>query len=287
MPPSKPARIVIFGASGRLGRLLAARFHGQGHEIVPVGRREEALSDLPGEPVILDLEKNEEAPLFIRAGDIVINTAHARFTQAIAKLCPKNIARLVVVGSARYLTRFPDAKAAQVTDAARFLKKSSLPWVLLHPTMIYGAEGENNVQRMAALIRRFHIVPLPGGGHALIQPVHVGDVVEAVAAAALKPGLDGKTIHLGGPEAISYRAFLEAIARAAGTWVHVVPLPVPLLRLMARVTSVLPGIPSVTDAEVMRLQEDKAIDNSPMKIILDITPRPLGEGLKQTFGPKA
>ncbi len=35
---------------------------------------------------------------------------------------------------------------------------------MLHPTMIYGAQGEDNVQRLARLLRRLPVVPLPGGG---------------------------------------------------------------------------------------------------------------------------
>ena len=37
--------------------------------------------------------------------------------------------------------------------------------------MIYGAEGEDNVRRLAALLRRLPVVPLPEGGRALVQPI--------------------------------------------------------------------------------------------------------------------
>ena len=54
---------------------------------------------------------------------------------------------------------------------------------MLHPTMIYGAQGEDNVQRLAALLRRLPFVPLPGGGRALVQPIHQDDVTRAIRAA--------------------------------------------------------------------------------------------------------
>jgi len=283
MPARQLPRIVIFGATGRLGRLLVKHFHEAGHPIVPIGRHAETLAALPGEYAVLDLNDTPGAAVSIRAGDIVINTVHARYTSAIARLCPDGIERYIVVGSTRYLSRIADVKADEVLAAARFLENSGLPWVLLHPTMIYGAAGENNVQRMAALIRRFHIVPLPGGGQALIQPIHVLDVVEAVVRAATKPGLKRAVLHLGGPEAVPYAVFLRAIADAPGTWVAVPPLPVTLLRLAARLSALVPGVPTIKDAEVLRLREDKAVDVSEMKDVLGLKPRSLEQGLKETF----
>ncbi len=283
MPERNFPRIVIFGATGRLGRLLVERFHRAGHRVLSIGRDAKTLGGLPGKHVVLDLEEVPRGPSVIRARDIVINTVHARYTSAIARLCTPGIGRYIVIGSARYLSRIPDAKADEVRGAARDLENGDLPWVLLHPTMIYGAAGENNVQRMAALIARFHIVPLPCGGRALIQPIHVDDVAEAVVRAAAKPGLERAVLHLGGPEAVLYRDFLRAIAAASGTWVKVPPLPVALLRLAARLSAYVPGVPEIKDAEVLRLCEDKGVDVSEMKEILGITPRPLEQGLAEAL----
>jgi nucleoside-diphosphate-sugar epimerase len=284
MPEGKHSRIVIFGATGRVGWLLVKEFHRAGHPILSVGRNAYTLSELPGTHVAMDLDDEAQAsPSFIHPQDIVINTVHARYTRVIAELCPDHIEKYIVIGSTRYLSIIPDAKADEVRAAANDLESSTLPWVLLHPTMIYGAAGENNVQRMAALIQRFHIVPLPAGGKALIQPVHVDDVVDAVVSAARMPGLNQATIHLGGPEAIPYSAFLKVIADQSGSWVKVPSFPMILLRLAAFMTAITPGIPTIKDAEVLRLLEDKAVDASEMKKLLGVTPRPLKQGLAETF----
>lgn len=283
MAESNLSRIVIFGATGRLGRLLVKRFHEAGHAILCVGRNADTLAELPGSHVTMDLVDKRQGASFIQPRDIVINTVHARYTKAIAELCPDNIERYIVIGSTRYLSRIADVKADEVRTAALCLENSDLPWVLLHPTMIYGAAGENNVQRMAALIRRFHIVPLPEGGRTLIQPIHVKDVAEAVVRAAQKPRLKRAVMHLGGPEALPYHAFLKAIAGASGSWVKVPQLPLSLLRIAARLTALVPGIPTIKDAEVLRLQEDKTVDVNEMKEMLGVTPRPLEQGLAETF----
>ena len=276
-------RIVIFGATGRLGRLLVAKFHDAGHGVLSVGRVANTLAALPGESAVFDLTGFSSGKDLVRPGDIVINSVHARFTQPILHLCPRGIERLIVIGSTRYLTRFADRAADEVREAARALRACELPWVLLHPTMIYGAAGESNVQRMAQLIARFHIVPLPGGGRALIQPIHVADVAEAVLRASGLPEALGKAIHLAGPQAIPYRDFLCAIAGASGSWVRVLPLPLAPMMAAAAMTRLIPGVATIKDAEVLRLQEDKAVELSQMQQILKLIPRPLHEGLAETF----
>ncbi|MDA7946878.1 MAG: hypothetical protein MPJ78_05320 [Hyphomicrobiaceae bacterium] len=286
MSGQKSSRIVIFGATGRVGRLLADRLEETGRQLLCVGRDADTLRNLPGEHSVLDLDKPSANPAGIHPGDVVVNAAHARYTSRIADLCPPDISRLIVLGSTRYLSRIPDVKADEVRAAVASLKESSLPWVVLHPTMIYGAEGENNVQRMATLIRRFRIIPMPGGGCALIQPVRVLDVVDAVQRTIERPDVKEIEIDIAGLEALPYRQFLHTIAEANGTWVKVVPLPLGVVRFAARLTALLPGIPTISDAEVIRLQEDKDVDVAPARDMLGLQPRALEDGLRLTFGAR-
>lgn len=281
---TKLPRIFLFGATGRVGQVLAEKIDDSGYPLVCVGRNTEILHVLPGEHEVFDLKNKTNNTLSIQDGDVVINAAHASYTSSIIKMCPENVEKLIVIGSAMYLSRFPEIMADRVRAAAQVLENSKLNWVLLHPTMIYGAGGDNNVRRMAALIRRFHFIPLPGAGKALIQPIHVQDVAEAVVRAISKPNLHRKVIHLAGPAATSYCNFLHAIADASGSWVKVVPLPVSLLRLVGSLARVLPGVPVVSDAEIVRLQEDKSVDTVEMEELLGLVSRPLDQGLVETFG---
>ena len=83
------------------------------------------------------------------------------------------------------------------------------------------------MQRLAALMRRLPVLPLPGGGRALVQPIHQSDVTRAVLA-ALEHGQGAITIA--GPEALPYAAFCAAVARAAGiTPRRVLPIPAAFL----------------------------------------------------------
>ncbi len=280
-------RVAIFGATGRLGALLVRACSADGYPVLAVGRRPAVLAELAGDYAVCDLDRPLTGPTFLCAGDIVINAAHARYTAAVVALCPQDIRQLIVVGSTRYRTRFPDLPATQVRDAVRLLQTNALPWTVLHPTMIYGRQGENNLRRMATLIRRFRVIPLPGGGANLIQPIHVADVVAAVLAAMNRPQAIGVSIDIAGPAPQTYRAFLRDIAGAVGCNVWVPSVPLAIAMALAAVSRVIPGVPRVSSAEIRRLTEDKDVDISPMIALLGVRPRPLQRGLAEALDESA
>jgi nucleoside-diphosphate-sugar epimerase len=154
---------------------------------------------------------------------------------------------------------------------------------MLHPTMIYGAEGEDNVQRLAALLARVPVVPLPGDGRALVQPIHQDDVTRCLLAALEVPWATPRALVIAGPAPLPYADFVRAVARAAGLPPpRLVSLPVWLLRAVAPLT-VLPFLPRISRDELRRLMEDKAFPIDDMVTTLGVTPVSLDEGLARTF----
>ena len=160
---------------------------------------------------------------------------------------------------------------------------SGRPGVLLHPTMISGAAGEDNVQRLAALLRRLPVVPLPGGGRALVQPIHQSDGTRCLRAALDVAGDRPRCLGIAGPAAVPYGTFVRAVAEAAGLRVpRIVPVPAAVLHALSPLTA-LPGLPRIQADEIRRLMEDKAFSTGPMESILGIDPISLSAGLALTF----
>lgn len=213
----------------------------------------------------------------------VVSTAHARYAAAVIAAAPPD-ARLVFLGSTRQFTRWPDDHGNGVIAGQAAFLASGRAGVMLHPTMIYGARGEDNVQRLASLLRRVSVLPLPGGGAALVQPVHQDDVTRAILAAIDRDWDTPHTVVIAGPRPMPYADFVRAVAAAAGIRPpHIVPCPATPLIMLATLTRLLPFLPNVRAAEVRRLLEDKAFDIGPMQAMLRFTPMPLEEGLARTF----
>jgi uncharacterized protein YbjT (DUF2867 family) len=235
-------------------------------------------------PVVADLTDLPAMATALRGATHVVSCAHARHAAQVIAAAPAG-ARLVLLGSTRKFTHWPDDHGNGVlTGEAAFLA-SGRSGVMLHPTMIYGALGEDNVRRLAVLLRWLPILPLPGGGRSLVQPIHQSDVTRAILAALEHPWTGPHAMVIAGPGPVSYLAFVRAVAAASGTRCpRVVSVPAAPLIAAAALTRFVPGVPTVGAAEMRRLLEDKAFDIGPMRGVLGLAPISLAEGLALTFG---
>jgi nucleoside-diphosphate-sugar epimerase len=279
-----PPRVHVIGASGRSGAALARVL---GSRIVPVVRDPAKWAVLGFDvfPAVADLTDLGALAQALQGATAVVSCAHARYAERIIAAAPPD-ARLIFLGSTRKFTRWPDDHGSGVLAGETAFLRSGRRGVMLHPTMIYGAEGEDNVRRLAALARRLPVLPLPGGGRAQVQPIHQGDVTRAILA-ALEHGWDGPhTMVIAGPEPMPYHAFVRAVALASGvTRPRFLSVPAGPLIAAAALTRFIPGLPAVAPAEIRRLLEDKAFDIALMRAVLGFTPISLTEGLALTFGP--
>ena len=281
----------VIGASGRSGSALCRALAARGRAVVPVVRdlaRWQATglagaARLVGARLVgarlAELDDPAALSAALRDASVVVSTAHARHAARIIEAAPPQ-ARLIFLGSTRKATRWPDAHGNGVIAGEQALLRSGRHGVMLHPTMIYGAQGENNVRRLATMLRRLPVVPLPGGGRALVQPIHQSDVTRAMLA-SLDRDWDGPhSLVIAGPQALAYRDFVAAIAEAFGLpRRRIVAVPAVLLLPLAALTRALPGLPDIGPAEVRRLLEDKAFDIAPMRAALGFEPISLRAGL--------
>ncbi|MFL5255715.1 MAG: NAD(P)H-binding protein [Rhodopila sp.] len=277
----------VIGASGRTGLTLCRSLLDDGIRVVPVVRNPAkwAACGLGGQPRQADLRQPDALQAALSDATRIVSCAHARHTAAILAAAPAT-ARLVLLGSTRKFTRWPDTHGNGVLAGEAALLGSGREGVMLHPTMIYGAQGENNVQRLAALLRRLKVLPLPGGGHFLVQPIHQSDVVRCIRAALERPWPAPTSLVIAGPEPVRYADFVRAVAAAAGLGRPLIlPFPAGPLILAARLTRHVRTLPAVEPAEIRRLLEDKAFDIGRMRAELGVEPIPLTIGLSLTFRP--
>ncbi|MFC0387499.1 NAD(P)H-binding protein [Muricoccus vinaceus] len=281
--------IAVIGASGRSGVALCRALAAEGLPFRPVVRDAGrwAATGLFGEPRLADLRNPAALRDALAGAARVVSCAHARHAPSILQAAPAG-APLVLMGSTRRFSRWADDHGDGVRRGEAALMESGRPGVILHPTMIYGAEGEDNVQRLAALLRRLPIAPLPGGGASLVQPVHQSDVTRALVS-ALRREWDGpRAVVVAGPEPLPYADFLRAVCRAAGFAApRVVPLPLAPLVALVPLLRIIPRLPRIRAAELRRLTEDKAFDTGPMRALLGVDPIGLEEGLRLTFARRA
>jgi len=282
-------RVHIIGASGRSGTALCRSLLADHVDFVPVVRNAAkwGIAGIAVAARIADLADTTRMADALRDATHIVCCAHARHTAAVLAAAPPD-ARFVLLGSTRKFTRWPDAHGDGVLAGEAAFLASRRSGVMLHPTMIYGAQGEDNVQRLAALLRRLPFVPLPGGGNALVQPINQDDVTHAIRAALGREWQGPNSLVIAGPKPLRYADFVRAVARASRQPpARIVPLPAGPLMALAGVLRYIPGLPAIDPAEIRRLCEDKSFDVQPMIDVLGFTPMPLCEGLARLFTTKA
>jgi NADH dehydrogenase len=124
-------------------------------------------------------------------------------------------------------TRFLRAKAL----AERAVTESGLRHTVFAPSLVF-SPGDRHLallERLALL----PVVPFPGRGRALFQPIWADDVAACVVAALERDG--GSQRHeLAGPDTLDHVAIAELVLRAAGRPRPLVPIPESLTRASLR-----------------------------------------------------
>ncbi len=273
--------IAVLGATGKTGRYLVAALCDQGFAVTAIGRSAARLDPLDSRArrTIADLDHPDSLASALDGASRIVSCAHAQFTSTVLAHLPASCEWLVLTGSTRRFTALPDPAADAVRAGETAFLASGAPGIMLHPSMIYGAPDDRNINRLLRLVQRTPVVPLPDGGRHWVQPVFVDDVVAALVAAVTGPKVPGPPIVVAGPRPITYADMVRCCARALNRRVVVVPVPLSLLTGGARLASSL-GIHLPFDVdEIVRTAEDKSFDVSELRNRLGVTPRSFEEGL--------
>ena len=277
------------GGSGFLGGHVIPRLAAQGHTVTALSRSDQAAQRVAGlgaEPLAGDLDDPESVDeAFAASGaEALVNLASLGFGHGpviVAAAEDAGIERAVFVSTTAIFTGV-DARSKETRlDAEEVIRASALGWTLLRPTMIYGTPADRNMVRLLRLLRRTALVPVPGGGRRLQQPVHVDDLAQAVVAALDAPAAVRSTYEVAGPDPLTFTQVIEQAACAVGRRARPVPVPlgpaVAVLRIYERATP----RPRLRAEQLERLAEDKAFDISAARRDLGFEPRPFAEGISQ------
>ena len=155
---------------------------------------------------------------------------------------------------------------------------------ILRPSIVVG-RGDGFFSFFDRMARISPFLPLVDGGKAKFQPVHVDDLVEAVACALVKKEARGQTYEIGGPQIYTFEELLRKLLAYRKRYRVCLPLPVSLADMVAMVSENLPFPPLLTRDQIKQLQRDNVV-SSEAKTLADLGVRDLltvEEALKDIF----
>lgn len=281
------ACVLVLGATGFIGRHIAAALEGAGHQVVRGARvagdahsapwvcvdytRDHAVADWLPRLAGVDAVVNAVGILRER-GRATYAALHVRAPVALFHACAQAGVRRVVQISAlgadaRARSGYHRSKKA-ADDALAALPVSG---VIVLPSLVYGEGGAS--ARLFATLAALPVVPIPGEGAQQVQPVHIDDlcalVVRLVGPCAEVTG----RVAAVGPRAVTLREWLAILRAGMGLpRARFLPVPMPMVRAAASVARHVPS--ALLDRETLdMLERGNAGDARPMAQCLGHPPR--------------
>lgn len=149
-----------------------------------------------------------------------------------------------------------------------------IEWVILRPTLIYGLGRDRNLCEIARFISRFGFFPLLGAARGLRQPIHVGDVATACAAALQSVRAGNHAYNLSGAERLPYREMVGRIFRVMGKPERFAGIPLFAFRPAVACLRALPRFRNWSVAMAERMNADLVFDHEDATRDLGFSPRP-------------
>lgn len=282
---------LVFGASGQIGRALLPRLQQQGWDVVAVSR--ETRHDHGTSWIVGALEDLSAVP---GRFDVVFSCGPLdRFAAWYAKH-GTGIPRVVAFGSTSVSVKQDSADAGERDVAARLAKGETVVFeaarrfgaaaTILRPTLVYGGGTDHTLSRVAALARRWRLVPIPVDATGLRQPVHVDDLASAAMAVLDVPGAAGCAYALPGGEALPWCEMVSRVVATLDPPSRVLPLPAGLFRMalaLARMTGAARGFGGAVSA---RLGDDLVFDPGPAAHDFGYAPRSFQPGRGMFDAPR-
>ncbi len=188
--------------------------------------------------------------------------------------------RLIAVSSTSiYSKRSPIS--GDIETSERLIERSGIPYTILRATMIYGTREDRNISRLIGLVAKTRVVPLPGRGKTMFQPVYMEDLAACIVSALKSSAAIGKSYDVPGGSAHTLGDIVKIIARVLGRRVVAVPVPIGVAVSAASLGERILGRPVVQRQQIERLREDKTYDYSEAAKDLGYSPRPFAQGVSE------
>lgn len=259
--------VLVLGATSLIGRHLMARLKDEGLDPIAFSRRPPSGDACWIGGDLKDPDLAERLPV---AATVFSLSPIWLLPPALPALKARGMTRLVAFSSTSRFTKTDSpvaaerAVAAALAEAEQALKAwcaaNGVAWTILRPTLIYDEGHDENVSRIARLVRRFHVMPLSGAGEGLRQPVHAEDLAVGALAAAHAPAATNRAYNLVGGETVSYRVMVDRVFEGLGRTPRSLPMPTLLFGLLMRLAK--PFYPGATTAMGTRMGQDLTFDSS-------------------------
>jgi len=266
--------ILVTGATSQIGKFLLPLLVEKGYIVYAISRKKHKSSHDKVIWISADIEKKNFQFLFDKKIDTLVHLAEITMVSDVINNI--NSLRRVIAFSSTSLIVKKDSKNSDDRTLSAQLQKGennlinschnkNIQWTIFRPTLVYGANLDQNVEFITQFIRRYHFFPVLGKGDGLRQPVHSYDLSISVIDTIECNTTFNKIYNLSGGETLKYIDMVFRIFSSLDFRPVVVRIPKALFYVAISVLKPFKRFKNLNTGMVDRLNEDLCFDSSDAK----------------------
>jgi NADH dehydrogenase len=272
----KPKEILVFGASGQIGRHLIRKLTKNNYKVVAVTRNIHQKGYIlktqanPGYLEIVELTyfNIEKIKSLVDKCSICINligilfekkknffkNIHTDFPDLLSKLsAKKNIEKLIHLSSLGIEKSLDSNYAISKLEGENKIKNNFDRVVVLKPSIVYSVD-DNFTTNFMTLLNRLPIIPIYYGGKTKFAPIHVADLAQIIFD-VVQGRTNEQTIECIGPEIISFKEIILKLLKTIDKKRLLIPMPLMIAKMTAKIFEIMPN-PLITVDQINLLKHD-------------------------------
>ena len=273
----KPKEILVFGATGQLGKNLLRKLTRNNYKVTAVTRnihRKGYILKKAGNPGwidLIELESFDHKRLneIFKNKDICINligilnernkssfhNIHCLLPKKLAELSKENKLKKFIHLSALGVENALDSKyAVSKLNGENEIKKLFKNYVILKPSIIFSRDDSFTV-KLFSMLKLLPVFPIYFEGKTIFHPIFVSDVCEIIEQVILKD-IKEQTIECIGPENITFKEIIERLLKSIEKKRLLIPLPLPIAKLIASFFEITMKNPLLTNDQLILLSKN-------------------------------
>ncbi len=271
------SKIVIFGASGQIGKSLIRKLTKFNFRVVAITRNIHTKGYVlktqanPGYLEILEMSIFDENKIgdLIKDCDICINLVgilyekgkintfnniHEKFPLMLAKACKRHNIKQFVHLSALGIDKATESKyALSKLRGEKNIKNNFENYTILRPSIVYSKEDSFTTNFMT-MLNLLPIFPLYYRGKTIFTPIHCSDLTKIIFE-IINNDIKNVTIDCIGPEKISFKKIIQILLKSIEKKRILIPLPNIIAKISASIFQKFPK-PLITLDQLKLLSYD-------------------------------
>ena len=275
----KHKEILLFGASGQIGRNLIRKLTKSNYKIIALTRnihRTGYILKTQANPGYLELVEiknfnSDKIEALMKRCSICINligilyekkkgqfnNIHTDLPNLISHIANKlKIEKLIHLSALGIEEASDSLYAKSKLEGERKLIKNFNDSIILRPSIIYSVD-DNFTTRFMKLLSMFPIMPIYYGGKTKFSPIHVSDIVNIIYE-IIESKNKSLIIECVGPEILTFKDIIKILLNSINKKRLLIPLPKPIANISAKILQLLPN-PLLTEDQLRLLKHDNII----------------------------